>query len=112
MSLNKHFETMSLQPLRGLGTGNERGTGRGNMRGRGRGNERGGGRGIGRGNERGVGRGRGIGRGVPMVSKEERDQMMQDYTKVQCKPLNVITLVQDQIDYINRMSIITDSSRT
>ena len=96
MSLNKHFETMSLLPLGGLGTGNERGTGRG--RGRGRGNERGGGRGIGRGTERGVGRGRGIGRGVPIVSKEERDQMMQDYTKVQFKPLNVITLVQDQID--------------
>ncbi len=77
---------MSLLPLGGLGTGNERGTGRGNMRG------------IGRGNERGGGRGRGIGRGVPIVSKEERDQMMQDYTKVQFKPLNVITLVQDQID--------------
>jgi hypothetical protein len=88
MNLNKHFETMSLQPLGGLGTGRGRGIGRGN--------ERGGGRGIGRGNERGGGRG--IGRGVPMVSKEERDQMMQDYTKVQFKPLNVITLVQDQID--------------
>jgi hypothetical protein len=90
MSLNKHFETMSLLPLGGLGTGNERGTGRGNMRLRG--TERGGGRG------RGIGRGKGIGRRVPMVSKEERDQMMQDYTKVQFKPLNVITLVQDQID--------------
>ncbi len=81
---------MSLLPLGGLGTGNERGTGRGNMRLRG--TERGGGRG------RGIGRGKGIGRRVPMVSKEERDQMMQDYTKVQFKPLNVITLVQDQID--------------
>ena len=47
-----------------------------------------------------------------MVSKEERDQMMQDYTKVQCKPLNGIPLVQDQIDYISRMIIITHSSHT
>ncbi len=42
-------------------------------------------------------------------------QIYLEYKKnynIQCKPLNVITLGQDQIDYINRIILITKSSCT